>query len=159
VQNFTQGKGHNPFELPHVHATGQLEALNTLPNRANLVVLAPTASLEVGLARELLFTYGWACDPANSIILPFNGGRQGSVAQSLADHAAGGRAGHLELLLEISFRVPLTPEELVERQAAEDAKEADRKVPPPSCTFWGDSLLLDGSHPQLTELTNQCVLW
>ena len=54
VQSFTQGRSSNPFELPHVHATGQLEALSTLPNRNRLVVLAPSATLQV----RLLLLYG-----------------------------------------------------------------------------------------------------
>ena len=120
MQNFTQGKASNPFELPHVRACGNIEALHTLPNRSNMVVLAASAMLDIGLARDLLFNYGWAADPANTIILPFGAGRRGSLAALLAKHpsAVPRKEGALEVQLELSFRVLLTAEELEARQAA-----------------------------------------
>lgn len=127
VQHFSRGRGANPFELPHVHATSHVEALNTLPNNSQLVVLAPLASLSAGLARELFINCGWAADPANTLILPLGGGAPGSMAAQLADHAHLSRTGSAaarapqQLRVEVAWRVPLTEEELRERKAAEEA--------------------------------------
>eukprot|EP00892_Ulva_mutabilis_P002667 jgi/Ulvmu1/12400/UM009_0047.1 len=121
-KQFSRGRGANPFELPHVHATTAVEALNTLPNNAQLVVLAPLASLSAGLARDLLVNCGWAADPANTVLLPLGGGPPGSMAAQLADHAQLSTArGPQQLRVEVAWRVPLTEEELHERKAAEEA--------------------------------------
>lgn len=124
VQQFSRGRAGNPFELPHVHATSHIEALNTLPNNSQLVVLAPLASLSVGLARDLLINCGWAADPANTVLLPLGGGAPGSMAAQLAGHAAaahGGPRPPQHLRVEVAWRVPLTDDELRERKAAEAA--------------------------------------
>jgi hypothetical protein len=132
MQSFTQGRGGNPFELPHVHATGHLEALSTLPNRTNLVVLCPSATLELGLARELLFTYGWVSEPSNTIILPFGAATaRGSVAAALAAHAAtGGRGREVVLDVDLGYRVPLSGEELAAQQAEDEARRAAEQACP-----------------------------
>lgn len=125
MQHFSRGRAGNPFELPHVHATSHIEALNTLPNNSQLVVFAPLASLSVGLARDLLINCGWAGDPANTVLLPLGGGAPGSMAAQLAAHAAaargGGRRGPQHLRVEVAWRVPLSDDELRERKAAEAA--------------------------------------
>lgn len=122
MQQFSRGRAGNPFELPHVHATSHVEALNTLPNNGQLVVLAPLASLSVGVARELFVNCGWASDPANTLLLPLGGGAPGSMAAQLADRAAaGGARGPQQLRVEVAWRVPLTDEELRARKAEEEA--------------------------------------
>lgn len=124
VQHFSRGRGANPFELPHVHATSHIEALNTLPNNGQLVVLAPLASLSVGLARELFINCGWASDPANTLLLPLGADAPGSMASQLADFAETGGAaarGPQQLRVEVAWRVPLSDDELQQRKAAEEA--------------------------------------
>jgi hypothetical protein len=123
MQKFTRGRGGNPFELPHVHATSHVEALSTLPNNNRLVVLAPLASLDSGPARILFLDCGWASDPNNTVILPLGSGKRGSMAARLADYAATTiqSVSPLVLEVEVSRRVPLTQEELEERKALEEA--------------------------------------
>lgn len=123
MQKFTRGRGANPFELPFVHATSHVEALSTLPNNGRIVVLAPQSSLDSGPARILFLDCGWASNPDNTVILPFGGGKKGSMAARLADYAATTIQSLNPLVLEVDVarRVPLTQEELEERKTKEDA--------------------------------------
>lgn len=124
MQKFTRGRGANPFELPHVHATSHVEALSTIPNNGRLVVLAPLSSLDSGPARTLFLDCGWANNPDNTVILPFGECKAGSMAARLARYAATTIQSLNPLVIEVDVarRVPLTQEELEERKAQEDAK-------------------------------------
>ena len=138
MQKFQRGKGANPFELPHVHATSHVEALSTLPNNGRLVVLAPLASLESGPARILFLDCGWASNPDNSVILPLAAGApKGTLAARLAQRALTTIQSQNPLVLQVDVarRVPLSQEELEERKAQEDAAVALRVRCPPRHVF------------------------
>jgi Beta-Casp domain len=126
MQKFARGRGGNPFELPHVHTSSHVEALSTLPNNANLVVLAPLVSLDAGPARQLFLHCGWASNPGNTLILPLGGGPPGSLAAQLAEYAATTIQSQCPFVAEVTVarRVPLTQQELEERVAQEDAVKA-----------------------------------
>lgn len=131
MQKFTLGKSGNPFSFVHVRAIDHLEGLHTLPSLAGLVVLTPSATLETGFSRELLFRYEWLCDPKNTVILPFTGGRPApGVLGELQAHAQMDIKveGSLQLDVELSWRESFTPHEIALLQAEREARaraEAD----------------------------------
>jgi hypothetical protein len=133
-QRFTQGKAGNPFVFSHIHAIDHLEGLHTLPNLSGLVVLTPSATLETGFSRELLFRYEWLCDPANTVILPFTGGRRmpGILGELQAHVQTDIKVeGSLVLDVDVSWRMPLAPQEMAALQAEREAQaRAQEEVRP-----------------------------